>query len=65
MLYMIIIYTCSCYKVIMIKLPKGQNLSKLPANPETLKLSTHEKVHKNGGYGAYVAEAFTRCVLIL
>ncbi|KFM71268.1 Tyrosine-protein phosphatase 69D, partial [Stegodyphus mimosarum] len=48
-----------CYKVIMIKLSKGQNLSKLPSNPLALKLSTHEQVHKNGGYGAYVAEAFT------
>ncbi|XP_042908226.2 tyrosine-protein phosphatase 69D isoform X1 [Parasteatoda tepidariorum] len=48
-----------CYKVVIIKLPKGQNLSKLPDNPQSVKLSTHEKVHKNDGHGAYVAEAFT------
>lgn len=53
-------YFFSCYQVVIIKLPKGQNLSKLPNNPASLELSTHEEVHKNGGHGAYVAEAFTR-----
>ncbi|CAL1292882.1 unnamed protein product [Larinioides sclopetarius] len=48
-----------CYKVVIIKLPKGQNLSKLPENPQSLQLSTHEKVHKVEGQGAYIAEAFT------
>ncbi|GBL73599.1 Tyrosine-protein phosphatase 69D [Araneus ventricosus] len=48
-----------CYKVVIIKLPKGQNLSKLPENPQSLQLSTHEKVHKAEGQGAYIAEAFT------
>lgn len=43
---------------------KGQTLSKLPMNPENIKLSTHEKVHKNGGHGAYVAEAFSRFVVL-
>ncbi|PRD22851.1 UNVERIFIED_CONTAM: Ptp69D [Trichonephila clavipes] len=48
-----------CYKVVIIKLPTGQNLSKLPDDPESVQLSTHEQVHKNEGHGAYVAEAFT------
>ncbi|KAG8202163.1 hypothetical protein JTE90_010519 [Oedothorax gibbosus] len=48
-----------CYQVVIIKLPKGQSVSKLPNDPASLELSTHEEVHKNDGHGAYVAEAFT------
>ncbi|XP_042895262.1 tyrosine-protein phosphatase 69D isoform X3 [Parasteatoda tepidariorum] len=48
-----------CYKVILIKLAKGDNLSSLPKNPVENNLTSYEDVHQSGAVrGAYLAEAF-------
>ncbi|GFR11554.1 tyrosine-protein phosphatase 69D [Trichonephila clavata] len=48
-----------CYRVIVIKLAKGETISILPRNPHEVNLTSYEGVHQNGaGGGAYLAEAF-------
>ncbi|GBO00782.1 hypothetical protein AVEN_2481-1 [Araneus ventricosus] len=48
-----------CYRVIVIKLAKGESISVLPRNPDHVNLTSYEGVHQNGGTGgAYLAEAF-------
>ncbi|CAL1265307.1 unnamed protein product [Larinioides sclopetarius] len=48
-----------CYRVIVIKLAKGESISVLPRNPDHVNLTSYEGVHQNGETGgAYLAEAF-------
>ncbi|XP_054715589.1 tyrosine-protein phosphatase 69D-like [Uloborus diversus] len=48
-----------CYRVVVIKLGKGDSISTLPQNPHYINLTSYEEVHQEtDNRGAYLAEAF-------
>ncbi|GIY24985.1 uncharacterized protein CEXT_91571 [Caerostris extrusa] len=50
-----------CYRVVVVKLAKGDSISLLPRNPNEVNLTSYEGVHQNGVTGgAYLAEAFDK-----
>ena len=57
----IFLFTSRCYRIVVIKLAKGDNKSNLPRDPTELNITSYEDVHEEGGTrGAYLAEAFDR-----
>ncbi|XP_042145123.1 tyrosine-protein phosphatase 69D [Ixodes scapularis] len=48
-----------CYRVIVVKLARGETLESLPKDQRQLNITSYQEVHKGNSNGAYIAEAIS------